>query len=148
MSTGDVVIDDHLLLRILLDDEPSDLRPRGGRVSTTGLWYHRLGRALAGAAVTGAMSRALGDVEPRLAAGAVAAVTSLPDLIGLISLRSLAWPMAQLIGAGVRLNLMSLEALAAAEHLDAEICLAVADDNAQLVAAAKKRDVRIRFVGP
>ncbi|MGH3470562.1 MAG: type II toxin-antitoxin system PemK/MazF family toxin, partial [Nocardioidaceae bacterium] len=32
------VVDDHLLLRILLDDEPQELRPSGGRVFTTGLW--------------------------------------------------------------------------------------------------------------
>lgn len=146
MSAGDVVVDDHLLLRILLDDEPADLRPRDGAVFTTGLWYHRLSRALADTTVTGAMSRALGDVDPRIAGAAVTAVTALPDTIGLTSLRSLAWPMAQLITDGDRLNLMSLEALAAAQHLDAELCLAVANDNPPLLAAAKQRRVPVRLI--
>lgn len=115
---------------------------------TTGLWYHRLGRALADTTVIGAMSRSLGDVDARLAAAAVSAVTALPDTIGLTSLRSLAWPMAQLIADGLRLNLMSLEAFAAAQHLDAEICLAMADDNPQLLAAAGQRGVAIRLLGP
>lgn len=47
--------------------------------------------------------------------------------------------MAQLVADGVRLNLLSLEALAAAEHLDTEICLAEADDNVQLDATATSR---------
>ncbi len=88
----------------------------------------------------------MGDVHPRVAANAVTALTSLPDTIGLTSLRSLAWPMAQLIAGGVRLNLMSLEALAAAEYLDAEICVAAVDDNPQLLAAAEDRDVPIRLI--
>lgn len=146
MNLGDVIVDDHLLLRLLLDDEPRDLRPRGGRVSTTGLWYHRLCRALADTTVTGPMSRSLGDVDPHVAAATVVAVTALPDTIGLTSLRSLAWPMAQLIATGVRLNLMSLEALAAARLLDGEICLAAADDNPPLIAAAHDQDVPLRVI--
>ena len=142
----DVVIDDHLLLCLLLDNEPRELRPYGGRVFTTGLWYHRLCRALADTSVTGAMSRSLGDVESRVAAGAVTAFTALPDGIGLTSLRTLAWPMAQLLASGVRLNLMSLEALAAAQHLDAELCLAVADTNSPLLAAAELQGVPVRLL--
>ncbi len=144
--TSGIVVDDHLLLRILLDDEPGDLRPPGAPVSTTGLWYHRLARALADPTVTGTMSRRLGDVEPSVARRAIAAVASLPEGIGLISLRSLAWPMAQLIADGVHLNVMSLEALAAAHHLEAELCLAAADDNAPLRTAAARRDIPIRFI--
>lgn len=143
---GAVVIDDHLLLRILLGDEPAELRPRGGTISTTGLWYHRLCRALADQTVTGAMSRSLGHVEAQTAAGAVRAIIELPESIGLTSLRSLSWPMASLISSGVRLNLMSLEALAAAEHLGAEICLAAADHNPALHDAAKQRGVPLRLV--
>lgn len=146
MSSANIVVDDHVLLRVLLDDEPSDLRPRGGRASTTGLWYHRLGRALADTTVTGAMSKSLGDVDPDAARSAVRAVTELPDTIGLTSLRSLAWPMAQLVAGGVRIDLMSLEALAAAEQLSAEICLAAADHNPQLKAAASRRGVPVRLI--
>jgi hypothetical protein len=146
MSAGDVVVDDHLLLRVLLDDEPLDLRRRHGRLWTTGLWYHRLCRALADTSVTGTLSKSLGDLDPTLAAGVVGAVTTLPDTIGLASLRLLAWPMAQLLADGARLNLMSLEAVAAAQHLGAEICLAEDDVNPQIVEAAAARDVVVRIV--
>ncbi len=146
MSRGDIVIDDHLLLRMILGDEPAALRPRGGRLSTTGLWYHRLGRALANPTVTGVMSRSLGDAYPGMGAAAVRAITALPDSVGLVSLRELAWPMAQLVADGLRLNLLTLEALAAAEHLEAELCLAAADENPPLLEAATHRGVPIRLI--
>jgi hypothetical protein len=41
---------------------------------------------------------------------------------------------------------MSLEAVAAAQHLGAEICLAEDDVNPQIVDAAAARDVVVRIV--
>ena len=142
----DVVIDDHLLLQILLDKEPRALRHPGAQVFTTGLWYHRLCRALSSGAVAAALSRSLGRADPAVAKAAIRAATVLPDTVGLLSLRDLAWPMAQLIHGGVRLNLMSLEALAAAEHIGAELCLATSDENPQLLAAAGARATPARLV--
>lgn len=113
---------------------------------TTGLWYHRLSRALADTTVTGAMSRSLGTVAPQVAASAVQSVMDLPERVGLVSLRTLAWPMAHLLADGVRLNLMSLEALAAGRHLGAELCLAADDDNVNLVAAAAAHGVELRTI--
>ncbi len=146
MSGGGVLIDDHLLLQVLLGNEPASLRPNGAAISTTGLWYHRLCRALADQSITGSLSRSLGNVDSRIASAAVRAVVELPDTVGLVSLRSLGWPMASLIAGGVRLNLLSVEALAAAEMLDAEICLAEADKNPTLLDAASLRGVSIRLV--
>lgn len=143
----DVIVDDHLLLRILLDEEPRELRLPGARVYTTGLWYHRLCRAVSNPSVTGVMSRSLGRAVPDVAASAVRSITSLPESVGLVSLRELAWPMARLLDGGVRLNLMSLEALASAEHLGAEICLAAVDENPQLIDAAAERGVNARLIG-
>jgi hypothetical protein len=143
----DVVVDDHLLLRMLLQDEPSTLRRPGARVFTTGLWYHRLCRAVAHRSVTGAMSRMLGHVEPAIAASAVRAVTALPEAIGLLSLRELSWPMARLLDDGVQLNLISLEALAAAAQLSAELCLAAIDENPLLLEAAAVRGIPARLIG-
>ena len=143
----DVVVDDHLLLEVLLDEEPPDLRAGGGRLFTTGLWYHRLCRALGSDAVVGAMSRRLGRAGPAVAASAVRAMTTLPETIGVTSLRDLAWPMAQLVGEGVRLNLLSLEALAAADHLHAQLCLGAADDNPPLAAVAASRGSPVRIIG-
>jgi hypothetical protein len=145
-GSGNIVIDDHLLLRILLDDEPADLRPDGATIFTTGLWYHRLCRALTNTTVSGVLSGALGSADPALGARAVQAITDLPEAIRLTSLRELAWPMAALLADGVRLNLMSLEALAAAEYLGADICLAAADDNPQLVGATAGRAVSVHLI--
>jgi hypothetical protein len=55
--------------------------------------------------------------------------------------------MAQLLEEGVRLNLLSLEALAAAHHQGAELCLAEADQNPQLLAAAAARGTSVRLIG-
>ncbi|MHB1445525.1 MAG: hypothetical protein ACYCZV_07725 [Acidimicrobiales bacterium] len=147
MTPGRILVDDHLLLRILLDDEPVDLRPGGAEVLTTGLWYHRLCRSVGDRTVTGVFSQALGSADPLVAAAAIEAVTSLPDSIGLVSLRQLAWPMAHLLEDGIKLNLLSLEALAAAEHLGAELCLASADRNPHLLAAAQARNTPARLLG-
>lgn len=144
MST--IILDDHLLLRVLLDDEPPALRPTGARVATTGLWYHRLWRALADTAVIGSMSRRLGAVDEAVAADVLGAVIELPDTIELVSLRTLGWPMGELVHGGARLNLLSLEALDAARHLTADICLAEADDNEPLRAAATNFGVAVRTV--
>ncbi|MGH9093418.1 MAG: hypothetical protein ACRDZR_18855 [Acidimicrobiales bacterium] len=143
-----VVVDDHLLLQVLLGDEPADLRTPGARIFTTGLWYHRLCRAVAQDSVTGAMSRILGRAEPAVAAAAVRDVTGLPDHVGLLSLRDLSWPMARLVTGGSRLNLLSLEALAAADQLAAELCLAPADRNRPLLHAAASSGVPVRLVAP
>jgi hypothetical protein len=142
-----VLVDDHLLLRVLLHDEPPTLRPAGAAIATTGLWYHRLCRALTGDAVVGPLSRRLGAVTDRTAAGVLNAVIDLPDTIQLVSLRTLGWPMGQLVHAGARLNLLSLEALAAARNLGADMCLAETDDNAPLRAVASSFDVVVRTVG-
>lgn len=142
------LLDDHLLLRLLLDEEPQDLRSPGTAIATTGLWYHRLCRALANHAIVGTMSRRLGAVDDDVATGALAAVIELPETVELVSLRTLGWPMAALVHAGARVNLLSLEALAAARQLPAEICLAEQDDNAPLRAAASIFDVTVRSGQP
>jgi hypothetical protein len=141
-----VLLDDHLLLRVLLDDEPSTLRPAAATIATTGLWYHRLCRAVADAAVVGSISRRLGAVDDVVASGVLSAVVDLPDTIEMVSFRTLGWPMGELVHAGARLNLLSLEALAAARHLSADVCLAEADDNAPLRAAATNFSIAVRTV--
>ena len=144
MTVTALVLDDHLLLQVLLGVEPADLRPRGATLSTTGIWYHRLCRALVNPRVTGSMSRQLGQVDETLASAAVYAVIELPETIGLVSLRSLGWPMADLLEGGERLNPMSLEALAAAIKLGAEICLSAVDDNGPLRESAARHGISVR----
>jgi hypothetical protein len=142
-----LLVDDHLLLRVLLDDEPPTLRSPGTAIATTGLWYHRLCRALADETVIGSISRQLGAVDDAVATDVLGAVVQLPDTIELISLRTLGWPMGALVHAGARLNLLSLEALAAARHLAADVCLADVDDNAPLRSAAERFGVTVRVPG-
>lgn len=144
MST--ILLDDHLLLRVLLGDEPPSLRRNRAALATTGLWYHRLCRALADTVVVGSMSRRLGGVEDAVASAVLGAVVHLPDDIELVSLRTLGWPMGELVRAGAGLNLLSLEALASARHLPADVCLAEADDNAPLRVAAENFGVTVRTV--
>ncbi len=94
----------------------------------------------------GVFSRRLEGIDRRTDAALRAALLDLPAHIGTISLRHLAWPMAQLVTDGHRLNLLSLEALAAAEELGATICLAPADENPTLIAAAEQRGLEVRLV--
>jgi len=96
--------------------------------------------------VVGSISRQLGSVNDEVAAGVLVAVLDLPDTIEMISLRTLGWPMGELVHAGARLNLLSLEALTAARHLSAELCLAEADDNIPLQAAAVDFAVDVRII--
>lgn len=138
------LVDDHILLATFL--HPDARSPVDGPIATTGLWYHRLGRALLASSVTGSMSRQLGGIPETDAARAIASVTTLPDQVGLVSLRELAVPMAHLLASGLRLNLLSLEVLAAAEHLGARICLGRADANPPLVAAAEGRGITVELV--
>ena len=69
----------------------------------------------------------------------------LPATIELISLRTLGWPMAELVHVAP-LNLLALEALAAARHLDADVYLAAADENPPLRAAARTFGVTIQTI--
>ena len=144
--TETVLVDDHILLSVLLDDEPEGLRPMGSAIATTGLWYHRLCRALANQAVVGSLSRRLGGIDAAVASDVIASVIELPPAIELVSLRELSWPMGELTYQGIRLNLLSLEAVAAARHLGAEICLAAADDNKPLANIARRLAIPVRRV--
>lgn len=145
---GSVVIDDRLLAAVLLQQEPEGLAQlrRQGRLFTTGLWYHRLCRALAGGRVAGRLSSAVLGAPVEVATAALAAVVRLPAEIGLVSLRELAWPMGRAVTRH-RLNLMSLEALCAAERLGATLCVAEANESPTLLAAASDVGVPVARLG-
>lgn len=94
------------------------------------------------------MSRRLGGLTASAAAEVITTVIRLPPSIELVSLRALGWEMAKLLTRGLRLNLLSLEAIASARYLDAEICLANTDPNHPLVEAARNIGLPLRFVAP
>jgi len=141
-----VVVDDHLLLAVLLGREPTALRRGDARIATTGLWYHRLCRAVNDSTVAGSMSRRLSGLAPAAALAAIASVVRLPADIEMVSLRTLGWPMAELLSGGLRLNLLSLEAIAAARVLDAEMCLAAVNRNEALIDAAHTLGLNVRTI--
>lgn len=137
-----VVIDDHLLRDVLTGQRSADLdglAPHG--LATTGLWRFRLCSSFSDPAVSGRLSRPVALLSDELQAAFRAHITALPDAITLVSLRELAWPMAQLQTrhrrAGRNISAAMVEALAAAHHLGAAIAVSMADVRPNLKAAAE-----------
>lgn len=92
-------------------------------VCTTGLWYVRLCQAVVGAVErNGASSTPFDRLPGPLRREALARLLSLPDEIELVSLRELG-PVTARLRRRHRLNLIGLEALAAAVHLHAHVVL-------------------------
>ena len=142
-----VLIDDHLLLSLLLE-RPTRAFDRvcaKKRIFTTGIWYHRMCRALEASHVSGALSARFGAAEPAIAGRAIAAAMELPSTIGLVSLRDLSWPMAELL-TSCSANLMTLEALAAARYLEAPVLVAKRNDGPQFRAHAKRLSISVRSI--
>ena len=114
------LVDDQLLGGILRGSPPpTEAEP----VFTTGYWYVRLCQAVLGAADrTGALSRPFAMLPPPAQQRAVSAVLELPDSVGLISLRELA-PLIGQLRRRHEMNILAMEALAAAVHLQADVFL-------------------------
>ena len=144
---GAVIVDDHLLVACLQDREPPAVaRARGrGPLYTTGLWYHRLCRAFIAPVVEGTLSGRLRGLPPLESRRLLAAVTALPSWIRLLSLRQLAWPMGEIL-AEERLNLIALEALAAAHLLGATICVFEGNQSPRFRTAAERLGVTVLTV--
>ena len=119
------VLDDHLLRDLLagevgdgLSQLLSDHEP-----ATTNLYLVRLCRSVvsaAGGALTGSW-----PASARQALGRQ--LVTLPDHIEVVSVRTLAFRMAELAGA-FRLSTLGAEAVAAAEHLEGPLCVWAGDD--------------------
>jgi len=115
------LIDDQLLSSLLRGGE---LPVQAGPVFTTGCWYVRLCQAVMKASQrTGVLSEPFSSQPPPLRQQAVSRLLELPQHIGLVSLRTLA-PLIGDLRQRHRLNLLSVEALAAAVHLGADVFLA------------------------
>jgi len=119
------VLDDHLVRDLLADDVPVELGEilAAHEPATTNLYLFRLCRSVvsaAGGALTGAWS-----VGERRALGA--RLVTLPAAIEVVPMRALAFRMAELAGDH-RLSTLGAEAVAAAEHLDAPLCVWSGDD--------------------
>ena len=117
------LVDDRVLAALLRGgDSPRPTEP----VYTTGCWYARLCQAaLSATERTGALSALFADQSPELRSRALTRLLELPEDIGLESLRTLA-PLIGRLRRRHQLNLLGIEALAAAVHLEASVYLSVA----------------------
>ena len=132
-----VVVDDHILRVYLAGREPSEVARvrRRSPLFTSGMWYHRLCRGLAASQVRGVHSSRLSHLPPDDAERLLANCRYLPGSVGIVSVRELAWSMA-LIMRDHRLNLLQLEAIAAARRIGGTICVWDRDESPQLRRAA------------
>lgn len=140
-----LVVDDALLLRVtagLAEGELADAVGQG-EVFTTGSWYYRLARAVHSRELAGALSRPFSRFTPERQTRVLTALDSLPPEIGLISLRDLV-PVMWTLNVDRNLNLLTAEALAAAQVLDAGIRTTV--DSAMLREGAAAVGVGVRIV--
>ena len=110
-------------------------------LATTNLYYVRLCKSVVGArggALTGGWS-----TERRRELGR--RLLDLPDSIVIPPIRTIGYRVAEL-AAGARLSTLGAEAVAAAEHLDAALCVWEGDDGPGIRSAARTAGVAYRTV--
>jgi hypothetical protein len=141
-----VVVDDHLLRDVLAGQRTADLdglAPDG--IATTGLWLFRLCSSYADPRVSGKLSAPVAVLSAELQESFRTQITALPTDITVLSMRELAWPMAQLQsrhrGDGRSLSAAMVEALAAAHAMDGALAVSRHDIGPNLHAAAKADDI-------
>jgi hypothetical protein len=138
------LIDDQLLGAVLRGRPPKVLASKD--LYTTGYWYVRLCQAVLGAQErTGVLSRPFVDLPGELRERALAAVLELPANIGLLSLRELGPGIARL-RQDHQLNILSIEALAAARRLQANVYLSASSP--QLEQALRSAGLRVKVQPP
>lgn len=114
------LVDDRVLAGLLQGEAPPE---PGQPVYTTGCWYVRLCQAALSSTVRGTLSGSFAELPPKLVPRALHSLLELPEEIGLVSLRTLAPLIGQLRSRHRQLNLLSIEALAAAVHLNTQVYL-------------------------
>jgi len=138
-----VVLDDHLLRDLLADDPARDLARllRQHDPATTNLYLHRLCKSAVsarGGTLTGSWSR-----EQRRALGR--RLVDLPASVEIVPIRTIVYRMAEVADAH-RVSTLGAEAVAAAEHLSASLCVWDGDDGPGIRAAAAAVGIRYRTV--
>ncbi len=126
------ILDDHLLRDLLADDVPAELGVILARhePATTNHYLYRLCKSVVsapGGALTGSWS-----AEQRRALGSQ--LVALSSDVEVVPMRTLAYRMAELAGAH-RVSTLGAEAVAAAENLDAPLCIWSGDDGPGIRAA-------------
>ena len=138
-----VVLDDHLLRDLLADESTIEIRRllRRRTPATTNLYYLRLCKSVVSAR-GGQLTRLFSD-DQRRALGR--ALVTLPDHIQVLPMRDLAYRMAE-IAQDHLLSALGAEAVSAAEHLDAPLCVWGGDDGPHIRAAAAAMGVGYRTI--
>lgn len=128
------LVDDQHLGRVLRGDAPPN---PDAEVYTTGYWYVRLCQAvLTAAAQPGRLSGPFLDLPEPARSQAIDALLALPDSIGLLSLRDLG-PTIGRLRSRHQLNILGMEALAAASHLDAHVHISVSSPKLEAALTAE-----------
>jgi hypothetical protein len=136
------LIDDQMLGAVLRGERPRALVSK--EIYTTGYWYVRLCQAVLGAQErTGALSGPFVELPEELRVRALAAVLELPDKIGLLSLRELGPTIAEL-RRDHQLNILSIEALAAATRLEAHVYLSASSPQLEKALRSAKLNVKVQ----
>jgi hypothetical protein len=113
------LVDDQLLSQVLRKRTPRILASK--TLYTTGYWYVRLCQAVLNAQDrTGVLSRPFAELPTPLRDRAIKTVLELPVEIGIASLRELGPSIARL-RRDHQLNILTIEALAAAIYLNAHV---------------------------
>jgi hypothetical protein len=138
-----ILVDDRLLFAVLAESAEPTVAPfidtaDRGEMFTTGTWYWRLARSVAGPG-RGSLSRTLNALSDAERIRVRLSLEVLPLRIGLLSVRRLVPVMAALPG---QLNLLTAEVVAAAIVLDAPIAVTTDSDLLDWTAAQVGVDVR------
>ena len=134
------LVDDRVLSALLQGGAPPQPEQP---VYTTGCWYVRLCQAALSSTVSGTLSSSFAELPPKLVPRALHSLLELPEEIGLVSLRTLAPLIGRLRSRHRQLNLLSIEALAAALHLNAQVYLLTPSPPLQDALAAEGRQAAI-----
>jgi hypothetical protein len=140
LPTSSVLIDDRLLVAHLTGARVPNPRSKA-HLLTTIYWYYRACRA----AVLGGSGRLSGpfaELDSHGQARAIAAMMQLPDEIGLPDPRPLVPAMVEVSSRHPRLNLMNLEATAAALVVGARVLLSPAAARGVLVPVLDAERIR------
>ncbi len=112
-------------------------------IFTTGYWYVRLCQAvLTATAQPGKLSGPFLDLPEPARSRAIDSLLALPEAIGLVSLRDLG-PTIGRLRSRHQLNILGMEALAAAVHLDARVLLSVNSPKLEAALAAEGLTVTV-----
>jgi hypothetical protein len=138
-----VVLDDHLLRDVLADEQGRRLARlvEQNELATTNLYYVRLCKSVVaarGGALTGGWS---GERRRELGRR----LLELPESVLILPMRLIGYRVAELAGSQ-RVSALGAEAVAAAEHLGASLCVWDGDDGPGIREAARANRVTYRTI--